>query len=54
MVIGRKCCRSLKLEFDLRINTEICDSSTMKKFYIEALIDCGATDSFIDQDLVDE
>ena len=26
----------------------------MKKFYIEALIDCRATNSFIDQDLVDE
>ena len=53
-VIGKKCCRSLKPEFDLRIDTEICDSSRNLKFYIEALIDCGATDSFIDQDLVDE
>ena len=51
-VIGKKCCRSLKLEFDLRIDTDICNSSKQRKFYIEALIDCGATDSFIDQDLV--
>ena len=49
-----KCCQLLKPEFDLRINTKICNSSTMKKFYIEALIDCRATNSFIDQDLVDE
>ena len=53
-VIGKKCCQSLKPEFDLRINTKICNSLTMKKFYIEALIDCRATDSFIDQDLVNE
>ena len=51
-VIGKKCCRSLKLEFNLRIDTDICNSSKQRKFYIEALIDCGATDSFIDQDLV--
>ena len=54
VVIGKKCCWSLKPEFDLRISTEICNSSTMKKFYIEALVDCRATDSFIDQDLVDK
>ena len=49
-----KCCQLLKPEFDLRINTKICNPSTMKKFYIEALIDCRATNSFIDQDLVDK
>ena len=53
-VIRKRCCRSLKPEFDLRIDTEICDSSRNLKFYIEALIDCGATDSYIDRDLVDE
>ena len=53
-VIGKKCCWSLKPEFDLRIDTEICNSSRQLKFYIEALIDCGATDSFIDQGLVKE
>ena len=53
-VIGKKCCQSLKLEFNLRTDTEICDSSRQLKFYIEALINCGATDSFIDQDLVNE
>ena len=53
-VIGKKCCRSLKPEFDLRIDTEICDSSRQLKFYVEALLDCSATDSFIDQELVNE
>ena len=53
-MIGKKCCWSLKPEFDLRIDTEICDSSRQLKFYIEALIDYGATDSFVDQDLVRE
>ena len=53
-VIGKKCCQSLKPEFDLRIDLEICDTSRQLKFYIEALIDCGATDSFIDQELVEE
>ena len=53
-VIGKKCCRSLKPEFDLRLDLEICDTSRQEKFYIEALIDCGATDSFIDQELVEE
>ena len=53
-VIGKKCCRSLKPEFDLRLNLEICNTSRQIKFYIEALIDCGATDSFIDQELVEE
>ena len=54
VVIGKKCCWLLKPEFDLRIDTEICDSSRQLKFYIKALIDCKATDSFIDQGLVEE
>ena len=54
VVIGKKCCRSLKPEFDLRIDLEICNTLRQLKFYIEALIDCGVMDSFIDQDLVKE
>ena len=46
--------RSLEPMNDLRLEVELEDLSHLVKFAKEVLIDCGATDCFIDKKLVKE
>ena len=46
--------RSLEPVNNLRLKVELEDPSHIVKFEKEVLIDCGATDCFIDEKLVDE
>ena len=46
--------RSLEPVNDLRLEVELEDPSRLVKFAKEVLIDCGATDCFIDKKLVEE
>lgn len=45
--------RSLQPEFDLRMKIELEDPTRLVKLSKQALIDCGATDSFVDNKLVE-
>ena len=40
--------------YDLRLQVELEDPSRLVKFQKQALIDCGATDYFIDEQLIKE
>ena len=40
--------------YDLRLEVKLEDPSCLVKFLKQALIDCGATDCFIDEQLVEE
>ena len=46
--------RSLEPTYDLRLEVELKDLSHYIKFQKEVLIDCGATDCFIDEKLIEE
>ena len=46
--------RSIEPIYDLRLEVELEDPSHLIKFLKQALIDCGATDCFIDEQLVKE
>lgn len=45
--------RSIQPEFDLRLKIELEDLTRLVKFSKQVLIDCGATDSFMDNELVE-
>ena len=51
--LGKMHIRSIQPQFNLRIQTELEDLTHLIRFSKQALINCGATDSFIDQELVD-
>ena len=46
--------RSVEPIFDLRLEVELEDPSRLIEFLKQALIDCGATDCFIDEQLIEE
>ena len=46
--------RSLEPVYDLRLEVELEDPSCLIKFQKQALVDCGATDCFIDEQLIEE
>ena len=46
--------RSMEPIYNLRLEVELKDPSCLIKFLKQALINCGATDCFIDEQLVKE
>ena len=46
--------RSIEPIYDLRLEVELEDPSHLIKFLKQALINCGATDCFIDKQLIKE
>ena len=46
--------RSMEPIYDLRLEVELEDPSRLIKFLKQALIDCGATDCFINEHLIEE
>ena len=46
--------RSMEPIYDLRLEVELEDPSHLIKFLKQALIDCGATDCFINEQLIEE